>query len=110
MAKLFVYALSPIDFWPGWMKEADYLASVKNYDDLVGDSFVDDYTILRREALDEAKRVGWEGDIREGPFVSGLPSDLGEIRVMMAWKQDNNGTTWIASPVELAHLKEQRIF
>jgi hypothetical protein len=24
---------------------------------------------------------------------------------MLAWKQDNNGTTFIAAPVELAHLK-----
>ena len=107
MAKVHIYVLSPIDYWLGWMKEADYLASAKDYDDMIGNTFVDDYKALKLKAFAQAKSVGWEGDIREGPYVTGLPSDSGEVYVMLGWKQDNNGTTFIASPVQLSNLKTQ---
>ena len=104
---MYIYSIDPIDFWPGWYKEADYLKSVDDVDDLVGNTFVEEYQALKKRALAKALDAGWEGDIREGPFVAGLPSSGGDVRVMIAWKQDNNGTTFIASPVELPQLKQE---
>lgn len=105
MSKLYVYSIDPIDYWPGWYQEADYLKSVQEYDEIPGASFADEYHALKKRALAAADSAGWEGDIREGPFVAGLPSTGGEVQVLIAWKQDNNGTTFIVSPVPLEHLK-----
>ncbi|MQX81527.1 hypothetical protein GHK80_36980 [Sinorhizobium medicae] len=53
-----------------------------------------------------AREAGLEGDMRSGPFVSALPNDdLGSFSdFIIAWKQDNNGATFVASPHELAWL------
>jgi hypothetical protein len=49
------------------------------------------------KAKDLADKFGWEGDIREGPFVAVLPDKGGVLsRVIIALKQDNDGTTFVA--------------
>lgn len=100
MSKLYVYSIAPIDLWPGWFEESDYLKSAA----LIDTSFVDEYRALKEEAMEAALDAGWEGDFRQGPFVAGIPSANGEPRVMIAWKQESNGTTFVVSPVELTHL------
>lgn len=98
-----VYSVGPIDYWLGWQSEADYLNSIANW----GDCFdhADEYVDLKAEAFRLARLVWWEGDIREGPFVSALPfPDYNISKLVIAWKQDNNGTTFIASPVRMPWL------
>ncbi len=65
------------------------------------------YEKMKQHALQIARKVGWEGDIREGPFIAGLPTDKGgeDGKVMIAWKQDNNGDTFIVSPIRLKWLE-----
>lgn len=59
--------------------------------------------------MEIARSLGWQGDIREGPFVAGVPTF--EIRntslFMVAWKQDDDGLTFIASPVRLPWLESK---
>jgi hypothetical protein len=101
---MYVYAIAPIDIWRGWIKESDYLRSIEKLSEYGYGP--EDYQRLKVAALELARRAGWEGDFREGPYVSGLPaSDLdswGEI--LIGWKQDNNGTTFIVSPYKLPWL------
>ncbi len=59
--------------------------------------------------LEKAKKTGvWEGDFQHRPRTILIPV-LGYPNLISAfiWKQDNNGTTFIASPVELPWLGEE---
>ena len=100
----------PIDWWQGWTHQKDYLKALASDDEVIDGSHTDGI-VAYGEALGEAKRLalnaGWEGDMRDGPYVSALP-DLdctGLCPILIAWKQDNNGTTFIFSPFELPWLK-----
>jgi hypothetical protein len=64
------------------------------------------YEAFRDKAMELARGLGWRGDIRDGPFIAGMPTF--EIRhtslFLVAWKQDDDGLTFIASPVPLPWL------
>jgi len=48
----------------------------------------------------EAQKVGWEGDYRAAPRVFWLPQpESNSMSYAFIWKQDNNGTTFIVSPI-----------
>lgn len=97
------YVISPIDFWNGCQTFDQYMWQLGR----VGDE--------RRELRNYAERflcaarclapeLGWEGDIREGPYVFLLPHD-GNCEIGIAWKQENNGTTFVFAPVALPWLE-----
>jgi hypothetical protein len=104
--RLYVYYCAAIDCWDGWVTEAEFIA-VGNRPDLMEQT--EDLAAFYRfktRAFFLAKECGWEGDIREGPFVAALPSPGGiDALYVLAWKQDNNGDTMIASPVPLPWLE-----
>lgn len=106
-----VYNIPPIDI--GW----EHLKSVKEtICDMVRLSSLYDSEkdldskellgfIKAWEAAKELAGVsGWEGDFREDPKVFWLPGDV-EFRYAFAFKQDNNGTTFVVSPQELPALE-----
>ena len=102
---MFAYARSAIDFWPGWLSEdefKDHLSKRYFTPDAPANAW-SAYEAFRYQAFELAKKVGWEGDIREGPFIAGLPThDTGDDgHFMIAWKQDNNGDTFVVSPYKL---------
>ncbi len=104
---IFVYGVEPIDAWLGWSDEAQFRASVDKwcYPER-RDAIWALYEAFRDRAQIIARDLGWQGDIREGPFIAGVPTF--EIRntslFMVAWKQDDDGLTFIASPVQLPWL------
>jgi len=53
-------------------------------------------------------RTGWEGDVRDGPFIAGLPPAHkgSESDLMVAVKQEENGLVFVWSPHELTWLRE----
>jgi hypothetical protein len=56
---------------------------------------------------------GWEGDIRgfSEIYVSGVPvAGDPTCALMIAWKQENNGDTFVASETELPHPAEGLVF
>lgn len=58
---------------------------------------------------DYAKHHGWEGDFACGPGVFWLPdSEARTFRYAFAWKQRNNGTTYVVSPLPLPFLGETK--
>lgn len=61
--------------------------------------------VLRQlaKALESARAEGWEGDFRPEGEVRVLifpDPDSSEFKIGFVWKQDNNGTTFIAEPGE----------
>lgn len=122
-----VYMIEPIDDWSGWMDKAALMSSLAFVDFhehppalTISEKIKHD---LRRskEALGDfealamaaARTVGWEGDIRDGPYFSALPPKAFDnycfVAVMMALKQDNNGQTFIVSPYELPWLADDAL-
>ena len=65
------------------------------------DSFLADW----EEAKGAASQNGWEGDFREEPRVFWLPDETG-FEYAFAFKQDNNGTTFVVSPVRLPWVEK----
>ena len=110
----YVYRVSPIDWWLGWSKPSEILAAFGEapyFDDETGcltalANLANEIATWIGDALVAFKDAGWEGDIRQGPYLAPLPFAFDEGAYMVALKQDNNGTTFIWSPVELPWLEE----
>lgn len=66
---------------------------------------VDELLKLWESAKGAADQAGWDGDFRIEPRVLPIPDETA-FRVGFVFKQDNNGTTYVVSPVEMPHLDE----
>ncbi|WP_322997914.1 hypothetical protein [Castellaniella sp.] len=106
-----VYGVGPIDF--GW----DHLKTVEEtarslgegeaMDKLQGwggttDPGLDEFLQGWNSAQNAARDHGWEGDFRHDPVVFWVPGES-NFQFGFAFKQDNNGTTFVVSPVELPY-------
>lgn len=103
----------PIDYFSGCVQFNDYVKEIYESNDLYPES---EFDIRERfKALSqiygevsEAMQgfVSWEGDIVEnGLLVFALPCDSCETKVGFIWKQENNGSTFVASPFPLPWLE-----
>ena len=109
----YAYAIGPIDHWIGWSTLRG--AALAQVDDAQtedhGYAYSQEWLIDHMgNQLEAAKKMflelGWEGDIREGPYVTAIPlTDECNFGLLFALKQDNNGQTFIWSPVPLPYLK-----
>jgi hypothetical protein len=109
----FVYELaSPIDFWDGFALLEDFTCSDALDDEIAYRAERPPTRAMKLLAASmhiASTRGHWEGDIRGGPFISGLPRDGYPNALIVAWKQDNNGTTFVGSEIELPWLSEGQI-
>jgi len=107
-----VYELPPIDV--GWDHLKTVTETLKKIaaasamakalgksDGSEGDKFLENW----KNAEELARRKGWEGDHRVEPVVLWLPGDV-EFVYGFVIKQDNNGTTYVVSQVELEYLED----
>ena len=69
------------------------------------EQFLEDW----RAAQAEAKAAGWDGDFRRPPVVFWVPFDT-DFQYGFVIKHDNNGDTFVISPVELPHLTENAFY
>lgn len=101
-----VYALPPMDFlWGALPTIGDFYKSlVDEYDAPYAARLMVEIEEFKARSLSVAERAGWEGDFRNEPRVLLLPVDP-ELEVSLIWKQDNNGTTFVASRQILPWLK-----
>ena len=119
---MFVYAIGPIDDWTGWLRPEELFrasidtspaASLTVGNDPPGPFEPHRWAQAWSLARIGARELRWEGDIRtgEGPFVSMLPQTEPDrpTPFIIAWKQDNNGMTFIASPFRLLWLEIEGI-
>lgn len=65
---------------------------------------LDQFELDFERAKHLARDHGWEGDCREGPFVMPVLVEL-EVSYAFVWKQNNNGSTFVLSPVPLSYLE-----
>ena len=106
MNTAYYYELPPIDIgWayfmtPEFVEEASYL------------EFTDDERALIKRfyalALRKGRQHAWEGDFKtygRAKFFA-LPNADHCVSYGVVWKQNNNGTTFLASMQELAWLKD----
>lgn len=110
----YVYELSPIDH--GWenLKTVEetvtYIRSIEENAKAVeplGDITPTSSEFLEawEHAQEEAREYNWEGDFRHAPKVFWLPHSDNYFAFGFVFKQDNNGTTFVVSPVDLPHLE-----
>ena len=101
------YHTAPIDYWLGALDTKQLLDILKDHHtlDSVGDAAnqIDELRKMVEESGPHWKKLGWEGDIRQGPFFFAVPGD-GSMRFGCIVKQDNNGNCFVASPVPLEGL------
>ena len=108
--KFYIYSLPPIDWWHGFQAVGDYIEHMKSELNAFGDTF--NTTRFISDLMELAPlfaRAGWEGDIREGVYLAGLPTDEPDTELIFALKQKNNGSTFIASPYRLPWIKEHEV-
>lgn len=95
---MFMYEVGPIDFWRGCAPLVRVLAELPQRE-------ARELLLLFADCvrwMAQAEGCPWEGDFREGPFVFHVPMPGDpEMAVGFAWKQDNNGDTFLCSPVRL---------
>jgi hypothetical protein len=103
-----VYQIPPIDFWEYWLTEKQFKANITKSIAPVNSLFSYRRFLNRAKQIAQEK-LGWPGDIAAGPFIAALaPTCSGDDgRYMIAWKESNNGTTYIASPIELPWIKNE---
>ena len=118
---MYIYEISPIDFWEGCTLLEDYVSKklkhlIETNATLDAYAYGDLVDILN--FFDDAKKMAkkhgnFEDDLREGggPYVAGIPREgYPECALMIMWKQDNSGTTYVASQIYLPWLKDDLIF
>lgn len=102
--KVYCYAIPPIDVFVGSLTNADLLTLARGNAEDFGD-LLDEHLELRMTAMAEFTRLGWEGDCTERrTFVLPFPAE-GSMRLGLIYKQRNNGTCFVASPVPLPYLE-----
>ncbi|MCA7086064.1 hypothetical protein K7G19_20960 [Cupriavidus sp. DB3] len=111
--RFYAYHIVPIDF--GWhlLSTVEETAARLGADearsrvsgDIVEEPTVAAFADLYKRAQTAAMHAGWEGDFRQGPVVFWIPEQDG-FYPGFVWKQDNNGSTFVVSPVRLPHLEK----
>lgn len=118
MADWFGYSVPPIDF--GWEHmqtveavaqrlavEAATIAVKGTSPDFDYESHINYQEFLRqwKSAQEQAQDLGWEGDHRHAPVVFWVPTDNG-FECGFVIKQDNNGSSFVLSPVRMPQFAD----
>jgi hypothetical protein len=103
---LYCYQIPPIDVWFGALDGGQLLASAwvgcqEDWGAIA--SVCGEVAEVKALAESAFRTIGWEGDVREGPYYFALPGETG-LSIGHVIKQDNNGNCFVASPRELRHL------
>lgn len=108
-----VYSIPPIDFRWQHLKtvgtSAAEIAAEETHAKVAGvethsDPDLGEFMARWEEAKDLARDQGWDGEFREPAVVFWMPVE-GTFEPGFVIKQDNNGTTFVVSPVPLPHLE-----
>lgn len=110
------YCISPIDFRWEYLPTVEEIASKFAHADAAavvhGNTYHSPELTRFLADFEAAKKLAsegyWEGDYRNSPVVFFLPTEC-EFQYAFAWKQDNNGSTFIVSPVALPWLDEHSL-
>ncbi|CRN68984.1 hypothetical protein AX279_17715 [Pseudomonas sp. J237] len=106
-----VYEILPVDFgWEHLRTVQQTLADITSAPETISDesqkldlSEALQFSAKWEAAKTAAREHGWEGDFRHDPRVFWLPGET-KFDLAFVFKQDNNGTTYVVSPVVLPWL------
>jgi hypothetical protein len=105
---LYAYHLPPIDF--GWNHLKTVSETITNFThDEEYECKISEFLRIWELSKNLSEEILWEGDFRESPRVFWIPSELKMI-FGFVFKQDNNGSTFVVSPVELPFLIEHSMY
>jgi hypothetical protein len=71
---MIVYSVSPSDFWGGWQSPERLVEPQDEDDGMNLFASWEDWEAFWARAQNLARELGWEGEVRQGPFVAGLPN------------------------------------
>ena len=98
--RLNVYQMYPIDLgWGNLQTLSDFIANPVVYSPHEGAELSRVFEQVLKMCLEK----GWGGDDSESVRVMWLPNEV-QFMPAFAWKEGDNGTTYIASPVEMDWL------
>ena len=107
---LWILESSPIDHWDGWVNADQFARNLVTGDggptDITLASLLETY--LMYAYVVAKSECYWEGDIRNPDenyvaLIGGaMPRNTKEL--ILGWKQDNNGSTYIVSPIMLGDV------
>lgn len=105
-----VYEIGPIDLRWERLQTVDEVRATLAAEQASGEaaSHTFDLSTLERawqDAQDAAYDAGWAGDFRNEPVIFWVPAES-EFDFGFVIKQDNNGVTYVVSPVEFPHLEQ----
>ncbi|BAQ17931.1 hypothetical protein [Methyloceanibacter caenitepidi] len=101
MSNLYIYECSPIDDWSAWKPLNEWMKD-SLADGRLTDEKIDTLHLRLGAARKALLHRGWDGDTDIGPYVSALPWSYDDY--VIAWKQSDDGTTFLASPWSLHPL------
>jgi len=99
----YLYVCAPTDWFEGFQSIASWLYESDSEREAT------EKLCLFAEACHLASKSSyWEGDINFGPFISGLPDPKsdGHPLIFITFKQSNNGTTFLVSPIKIEYLEK----
>lgn len=104
---MFYYETNPVDFFGPMMPICEACRSIR-HDTEDPDAEFGLFVTCMKAAHFFGLHGKWDGDIRgKNLYVFALPVDDGSLpEIGIVWKQDDNGTTYIASPVRLPWLDD----
>ncbi len=105
LGKFYVYCITPIDLWHPLLPLEIHLAEMYRNGNLNGALGLEAFVEQAKEAI-VASDQGWEGDVREGPYIVFLPFDVQTGPGAVCLKQNSNGTTFVASLIPMPQLDE----
>jgi hypothetical protein len=108
-----VYEIPPVDFGWRFLKTVAETAADLGASDggqaVSGASHegpsVGEFASNWKAAQEAARDKGWDGDFRQPAVVFWIPGDT-EFTYGFVFKQDNNGTTYVVSPVALPSVAQ----
>lgn len=111
-----IYEIIPIDF--GWSNLQTVKETAARFGEIHGAALAEesspeepsaaDFIGTWRDAQAAAAAAGQTGPLRQDPVVFWMP-DEHEFKPGFVIKEDNNGITYVVSPVPLAHLEKDRV-
>ncbi|MCA8950095.1 MAG: hypothetical protein KDE27_11380 [Planctomycetes bacterium] len=101
--KLFIYSLAPIDFFIGAVPR--HLEELVRTEGFQGGDHGVELLALLANAQRAFLSIGWDVYHRVGPYYFAIP-DTDAMLLGIVVKQDNNGSTFVASPIPFPHLGE----
>ena len=107
----FIYETPPIDYFLGMMPLSQYIKksiAMEMEHESEDTSTITNILSMVCEAIIKVKDATiWEGDFNTKMYVFAIPDvDNTDMKIGFVWKQENNGTSFVVSPVSLPWLDQ----